>query len=206
MNAYRPKSGIPDRRLLVGCEALAIVLLVLGCATPRFIPMTRYYLEPSVEVAKAQTTSQALGVRPIEAARPYKQKIAYRDKGFVIGVYETIEWAELPSDVVTRALMDALVATQRYKDVGNAADLAAPDLILTGELRRFDEVHTTNPWTAECEVRLELRAAQGPAAGWSATLSAKAPLTRNETSALPEAMSRAVSDIIQRAAEQIAAR
>lgn len=183
----------------------AIALIGLACATPGYTPITRYFIDANVDVAKAQPSDKTLGVRALDAERPYKQKIVYRDAGFVLGNHEMIEWAELPRDVVTRALIDALVATGRFKDVGDAVNLAAPDLILTGELRKFDEVRTTDPWTAQCEVRLELREAQGPQALWAGTLSARVPLERNETAALAPAMSRAVAEIVKKAAEQIAA-
>ena len=82
--------------------------------------------------------------------------------------------------------------------------MSTPDLILTGELRKLDEVRTTEPWTAECEIRLELREAQGPEAVWAATLSAREPLAKNGVSALAAAMSRAVARVLNQAASRIA--
>jgi len=185
---------------------LFITVVAAGCATARYTPVTRYALEPEVRVSEAGALPTALGVRTMEAARPYKQRVVYRDSGFVVGSYDTIEWAELPADVVTRTLIDAIAATHRFKDVGNAGNLPSPDLILTGTLRRFDEVHTTDPWAAECEVRLELRDIQQPEALWAATLTATEPLDRNQTSALPAAMSRAVAKIVKQAVEAIVSR
>ena len=185
---------------------LLITVIAIGCATPRYTPPTKYVLEPEVKVAEAQTLDKTLGIRSLLAARPYKQKVVYREKGFVLGDYSAVEWAELPADVLTRVLTDAIVATRRFRDVGDAADLVVPDFILTGELRKFDVVRTTDPWTAECEVRLELRETQQPQAVWAATLTESEPLERNEPSALPAAMSRAVERIVKRAAEAIAAR
>jgi len=182
---------------------LLVTLVAASCATPRYTPVTRYAIEPAVKVSEAGTLPATLGVRLLEAARPYKQKVVHRESGFVVGSYDSIEWAELPADVITRALIDAIAATHRFKDVGNASNLANPDLILTGTLRKFDEVHTTDPWTAECEVRLELRDVQQPEALWAATLTATEPLDRNETSALPGAMSRAVAKIVKQAVEEI---
>jgi len=181
-------------------------LIAAGCATARLVETTRYVLDVSVDVPKAATVDQSLGIRTIEPARPYKQKVVYRDAGFVLGSYDIIEWAEMPSDVITRVLTDALIATGRFRDVGDAVNLALPEFMLTGQLRKFDEVHTTDPWTAECEVRLELRGVQDAKAVWAATLSAKEPLERNDTSALPPAMNRAIAKIVQQAAEQIATR
>jgi len=183
----------------------AAILLAGGCLTPSRVALpTRYLLTPACDVTKAQSGGLSLGIRPIEAARPYRQKIMYREAGLVLREYPGAEWAELPADVATRALTDALVATGRYTDVGNAADMRVPDLILTGHLRKFDEVRTANPWTAECEIRFELRNNNDTQSAWSVTLSASEPLERNEPSALAEAMSRALARVINQAANEIA--
>ena len=185
---------------------LFITVIAIGCATS-YSPPTKYVLESDVQVAAAQQPlDKTLGIRPLVAARPYKQKVVYRESGFVLGEYSTVEWAELPADVVTRILTDAIVATHHFKDVGNAEDLALPDLILTGELRKFDVVRTADPWEAECEVHLELRDTQQPQAVWADTLKKSEPLERNEPAALPSAMSRAVAKIVKQAAEAIVAR
>jgi len=185
---------------------LLIAVIAIGCATS-YSPPTKYVLESDVQVAAAQQPlDKTLGIRPLVAARPYKQKVVYRESGFVLGEYSTVEWAELPADVVTRILSDSIVATHHFKDVGNAEDLALPDLVLTGELRKFDVVRTTDPWKAECEVRLELRDTQQPQAVWAVTFTDSEPLERNEASALPAAMSRAVAKIVKQAVEAIAAR
>lgn len=190
------------RHLIV---ALMLVTLVgAGCLTHSYQPMLRYTIDPVIEVSKAEPTARTLGIRTIEADRPYTQKIRFRDPGHVLGQYSLREWAQSPRDVVTRAISDAIVATGRFKDVGDAAYLAQPDLILTGELRKFDEVRTTEPWTAECEVRLELRQSLGPNALWAATLSAQEPLKKKDLSSLAAAMSKAVARIAVEAAEEIA--
>lgn len=186
---------------------LALALIAAGCITaPDYTPIVRYTVEPRFEVPQAQPVDKSLGIRPIEAARPYKQPITYRASDFELRNYEYAEWAESPRDMVTRALTDAIIATQRFKDIGNAADLNAPDLILTGQLRKFDEDRTTAPWTAACEVRLELRDTFSSEAVWAATLRATEPMERNDVSTLPLAMSRAISIIVEQAAREIAER
>ncbi len=185
---------------------LVMAMVVAGCATPRVMFPTKYAIDPKVEVGVAQCLDKSLGIRPVQAARPYRQKVVYRDAGFVLGEYPSVEWAEMPADVFTRVLADAIVATRRFRDVGNAADLVMPDLILTGELRKFDVVRSASPWAAECEVRLELRDAQEPQAVWAQTLSERVPLERDDPAALPAAMTTAVEKVVKRAAEEIAGR
>lgn len=198
----------PSRVLIRRTALFAVVILLAGgCLTPSRVALpTRYLLTPACDVTKAQSSGLTLGIRPIEAARPYRQKIVYREAGHVLRECAGAEWAELPADVATRALTDALVATGRYTDVGNAADMRTPDLVLTAHLRKFDEVRTGNPWTAECEIRFELRNTNDAQSAWSATLSASEPLERNDPSALADAMSRALARVINQAANEIAKR
>lgn len=185
---------------------LALLLLVplSGCIRRPPPPVLRYALEPAVSVPRVEATDRALGVRPLEAAMPYRLKVIFRD-GLEIGEYRDVEWAELPRDIVTRALLDTVAATGRFADVGSAPDVRRPNLLLLGELRRFDEVRTDGAWEAHVVVRLEVREALGPGVLWSEVLSAQVPLARNEVSALPDAMTRAVEDIVGRAAAAIAA-
>ena len=185
---------------------LAMALVAAGCVTHTYPSVVLYTIAPELDVPQAEGSDRTLGLRPLIAALPYRQQVMFRASDFELRPYDNVQWAELPRDMVTRALTDALVASKRFEDVGNAADLNAPDWILTGELRRFDEVHTCDPWVAECEVRLELRDALGSAAIWAATLSAREPLAQNDVAALAPAMSRAVAIVVHQAAEQIAVR
>jgi ABC-type uncharacterized transport system auxiliary subunit len=188
----------------IGVAALLLsTFLVAGCATPKYTPTTRYALHPPVKPAEATPTDKTLAVRPLDAARPYGQTIVSREAGDVLVPLNQVEWAEQPRDIVTRALIDALVATHRFADVGSALDMHQPDLMLTGQLRAFDLVRTTKPWKANCEIRLELREALGRGLLYAETLSASEPLGKNDVAALPAAMSAAVSRVIDAAVQGI---
>ena len=184
---------------------LALVMLA-GCDTRSYTPTVRYTLTPDVTVAKSDPSDRTLAIRPFEAARPYGQMIVYRDANSELGQYENVEWAELPRDAVVRTLLDAVIATGRFADAGLATNMTQPNLILTGQLRKFDLDRTAKPWTAVCEVRLELRETFGTALLYGETLTATQPLAENEIAALPPAMSAAVSQVIQKAATEIASK
>lgn len=192
---------------IVQITILAVVAVILGgCLTPvKSVPAKRYDVVTDIEVEKAKPTEHTLGVRKLEAARPYRQRIVYREDGYVLGEYAYAEWAELPADVVTFALIEAITATEKFNDVGNASNMNAPSFLLTGQLKKFDEVRTTDPWTAVCEVRLVLRPTFGTGEIWSGLITSTVPLAQNQVSALPEAMSKAVADVVQQVANQIAA-
>lgn len=183
----------------------ALILVLAGCVTTSYTPTQRYLIVPEIKTAQAEPSGKSLGFRPLEPGQPYKQGIVYRETPYEIGYYADAEWAEMPRDVVTRALSDALAVSGRFSDVGDASNMRLPDLVLTGQLRKFDEVRMTEPWTAVCEVRIEVRSGSSENAVWAATLSASEPLASHEPGALAAAMSRAVSRIVEDAVAGIVA-
>ncbi|MCL4694003.1 MAG: membrane integrity-associated transporter subunit PqiC [Candidatus Hydrogenedentes bacterium] len=184
--------------------AIALALAIAGCATRSYNPPTRYLLEPRVEAVRADSTGRTLAVRDLDPGRPYREKIVYRD-GHQLGQYMTLEWAELPSDVVTRTLSDAIRATGRFVDVGPAPDVNQPDYTLTGSIRSFDLRKDMDPWMAVCEIRVEVRRSLSQNALYAQTLTSAVPLESNDTAALPAAMSAAVAEVVREAANGIAA-
>jgi ABC-type uncharacterized transport system auxiliary subunit len=183
-------------------------LMLAGCiGRVPYTPTVRYAVEPDVSVTEREGTPRAVAVRSLQVALPYSRtKIVYRTEGYVLGDYEHVEWAEEPGAVVTRALIDGLIASGRFEDVGDALNVTSPDLLLVGELRRFDEVRTSDPWEACCEVRLVLREGLERNAVWAGTVAATVPLERNDVAALPAAMSEAVTAVVEEAVAEIAAR
>lgn len=181
----------------------ALLLLGSGCiGLNKPTPPLRYVIDPKPQIATAENAGKTLAVRPLDPARPYKQNVVYRE-GAEMGIYTLLEWSELPSDAATRALIDALSASGRFKDAAKAIDVGVPDLILTGQLRRFDLVRDTEPWSAVCEIRLELREGPGHNLVWAKTLTTSEPLATSESSALPAAMNSALSHIIEGAVTEI---
>ena len=158
-----------------------------------------------MEVTTCTTTLDlSLGVRPLFSARPYGLPMAYLDANQQLGFRIRDEWAEPPASSVTRALTDALTATNRFIDVGNASDMARPDLMLTGELRKFHENRTVSPSTADLEVRIELRFSRSPGAVWAETLEESIPLASDDASGFAAAMNDAIGRLVVRAANAIA--
>jgi len=194
------------RKCCAGIATLLILFLTTGCLTAPEIERTRQYmLNPEIEVSPATPINLTLGIRPLFSARPYGLPMAYLDSEQQLAFRPREEWAEPPADSVTRALTDALAATQRFLDVGNASDMARPDLLLTGELRKFYENRNVTPPVAELEVRIVLRPSRDPGIVWANTLEEKIPMNSDEAGAFAAAMNEAVEKIAVRAAEAIAA-
>lgn len=145
-----------------------------------------------------------LGVRPFLAAKPYAQPMAYLGEDRELVFRDRVHWAEPPGEVLTRAVRDALAASGRFQDVGDAADMARPDLILTGEVRRFLENRTVTPAMAEVAVHIEVREARGVRLLWAGLLRATEPVHEATPGALTAAMSEAVARIAEDAARTLA--
>lgn len=188
---------------------LALALAVLpGCLSPRTVVVdSRYALQPKIDVAPVPAGEETLGIRPLQVAQPYGVQMAYLDAEFRFGYRHNAEWTEAPGDVVTRALTDALAASHRFADVGNAADMRIPSLILTGEIRKYHEDRTQSPPAAVCEIRLELRNARLPGLVWADTVSAAVPLGGGSDAPadVAAAMNTAVEQVVGAAVKGIAA-
>lgn len=183
------------------CLCAGLILALAGCLAPRTVIPTRYYtLAPQLTVETADPLKKSLGYRPLDVAQPYDRRMAYLGENYVLGYRDGEEWSVKPGEAVTQALADALAASRHFQDVGNAAEMGPPDLMLTGKVRKFHENRTQSPWTAELEVRLELRDVSGNASVWADTLHVEVPLDKVKTAnALAAAMSHAVSQVVQQA-------
>ena len=202
---WRSQKVAPARYLGVVC-LLVVISLSAGCLTVRDVERTRHYaLRPDIAITEVETLELTLGIRPLFAARPYGLPMARLDGARQLSYRDRDQWAEPPANTVTRALSDAVAAIGRFRDVGNAADMARPDLLLTGELRMFHENSVVTPPSAEIEVRLELRPAREQGALWSETLRETAPMESDSPEAFAAAMNQALSRLIVRAAKSMAA-
>ncbi len=189
------------RRVLI--PLLLGVVAAMGCIRPSVTPTVRYTLTPEIAVAQAPPTERSLGIRRLRASALYRTPILYA-QNHQIHPYPFSEWAMNPEDMVTRAITDAISATGRFRDVGDASNINRPELMLVGELRRFEADRDGNPVEAVCEVRLELRETFGTNLLWAKTLTARVPLTEDRVAALPSAMSQAVAQVANMAAREIA--
>jgi ABC-type uncharacterized transport system auxiliary subunit len=181
-------------------------VLLMGCLTPATVtPTQRFMLAPEPVVAEAEPSSLTLGMRPIIPARPYRIPMAYQEEDQRLSFRRNHDWAEEPFLMVTRAILDAVRDTGRFADSGDAADMPRPDLVMTGELRRFHEDRTVAPHLAVIEVRLELRHARNPMALWAETLRETEPLSEDSAAAFAAAMSRALSRLAETTAGRLSA-
>jgi len=184
---------------------VAVGALLGACSTPEYIPIQHFTLTPDVQTDQFPPMDITLALRPLDAGQLYRQPMAYRRTPHEVEFYTHARWTDEPRYMVTQALKDALIQTNRFADVGEASDLSMPDLVLTGTLRQFEEVRIGAPSAAVCEVRIEVRETLGPALVWADTLHVEVPVSSNSPDTLAAAMSKAVGQVVSTAANNIAA-
>ena len=189
--------------------AVGAPLLLAGCLSTPTVTPTRYYtLNVAPHAETGTPTGKTLGIRPLASARPYKLEVAYKNDPNRLAYFPRAEWAETPATVVNRALMDNIRSLGMFDDVGDAADMARPDYILTGELRRFEADYTTAEARAVVEVAIAIRSTDSPGTLWEGLVTAETPLPPSGESAdnvdvIAQAMSDAVSALVAKVCAQL---
>lgn len=188
-------------------SALALSMIAFtGCLGPRAVhPPALYVLAPAPSVERVEAAPITLGIRPVAVAKPYGVAMAHLNADGRMGYRVEEQWSETPGAVVTRALTDALAATDRFADVGNAAEMARPDLLLTGEVRQFHEDRAAGTPAAVFSVRLELRPARDPGMLWAETIAARVEFTGDGPGDFAKALERAIADAVAAAVAAISA-
>lgn len=182
---------------------LLLAAATLGCQRPIAVPTQYYAVVSSPSVQAAQPTGLKLAVRPFDAVTIYRDRVAYRSADHVLTYYDKAQWAEPVAATVTRAIADGLLESGAFADVGSSLDMGRPELILLGEVRRYDEDRTGATPEAVCEVQLELREGSERALVWVGTVSARAPMPGSGPRALAGAMSQALTHAVEQAVPQI---
>ena len=198
------RCGAIDTKIFPLAVALAIVLG--GCLASTYTPTRFYTLNPNPDPSKHERSRLSLGVYKLGYARMYKQPMVYTEADRALGFDAFNQWAEMPRDSVTRAVVGAVVLGGGFADAGYAFELSRPDLVLTGEIRRFDQARGGAEWLAVCEVHFELRERFGEGVLWVETLTAESILPSKNASGFAAAMSLAVAEVAEQAAERIATR
>ncbi len=181
-------------------------IFVAGCLTSSYTQIERYTLEPKIDVERTASCDLTLGVNEIESTRLYRDKIVARVDEYSVTFHSDAVWAEMPDEVITRALMDGLVASGHFSDVADPVEIEDADYTLSGELRKFEELRTTQPVMAVCHLRLELREASDNTLVWFDTIKTEVPLESQNLESLAKAMSQAISDAVRIAVKAVVAR
>ncbi|NEV62811.1 hypothetical protein G3446_13075 [Thiorhodococcus minor] len=191
----QPSLRSAPRRFRLALLLIALVALLAACGTAPPLPRDRYYaLEPDGSAPTAgQLVAAILQVNDL-AARGFLggRQILYRtqEQPLVVERYETYLW-EVPAP---RALAAILVETIRdvglFRHVVIPADRAKPDLLLGGEVERFEHRPTERPPLVLAKLNLSLVRTNDRRSLWTRQYSGQEPVSADTPDAMAEAFNR----------------
>lgn len=187
-----------------------------GCLTASTISPTRYYtISPETPVEAVTSSGKSLGMRPLIGAKPYKLAVAYTAEDNRLAYFQNAEWADLPATMVNRALTDGLIKLEGFSEVDDAANIARPNFILTGELRRFEADYNREIPAAVVEIICIIRDTESGASLWQGYVTGETPLPTGAAgeslhsdaslAGVAEAMSASVASVVTQACKKIGA-
>lgn len=188
-----------EKKLTVSI-ALALLVALASCSSYR---PTHYYaidVEPTFE-KEENPLPLTVTVNSVRAPSRYQDQMVYRKSKYEMGFYELSEWIEPPAEMLTGAVSDALDASRLFRRVDALGIVSGSDLILLGELNRFDQVVEGEENFAECELLLELIRVENGEFVWRHQARAKVKQGENESFAA--AMSEAVSRVLTEAVSEM---
>ncbi|HOO78362.1 MAG TPA: hypothetical protein PK636_00120 [bacterium] len=135
---------------------LAGAAVLTGCSRS-YLP-TRYYRIDTVPVVARTTEPLGLSIKIEEIWAPafYGVDMVYQDNAFEVGQYQYSQWTEPPNLLLYRAVFNSITASGLFSRVDGPLDTARTDLLLRGELFRFDQVLDGEGTSAQCRFSLIL--------------------------------------------------
>ncbi|WP_240905540.1 ABC-type transport auxiliary lipoprotein family protein [Thiorhodococcus mannitoliphagus] len=172
-----------------------VVALVGACGTAPPLPRDRYYsLAPDVQAPVAgQRVAAILQVNDL-AARGFLggRQILYRfnDQPLVVERYETYLWEEPVPRAFAAVLVSAIRDAGVFRHVLIPADPAKPDLLLGGEVERFEHRPTDAPPRVSAKLSLSLVRTDDRRSLWTRQYSGDEPVSADTPDAMAEAFNR----------------
>jgi ABC-type uncharacterized transport system auxiliary subunit len=159
----------------------AILLASLSCGIPR----THYYTLDMPHIAQTQGTAipRTLTIQRFRADLVLMdERILYRESPDEVNFYEYHRWASPPADLATNYFIHRLKDSGVYSRVSGYNERAPSDLMLRGQLHRFEEVDRGKEVFASVALELELTEAGTSASLWRGEADCTRPLESRDIS------------------------
>ena len=185
----------------LGFIALVSAIIIGGCRSPLTNEYFLIRVEPALEPSP-DPLPLAVDVSDVRAPLRYQNQMVFRRGPYRVGFYEHSRWAALPSDMVRRALIDALNQSGIFSRIEMIGQNPRADISLISEIESFDQVIEGDEIRAEFSMILEAVRADTGTPVWSRRFSASVP--QEAEGELAAAMSAAVAEALTRTIEEMA--
>lgn len=201
------------RRLALCLLPLPLLLTACGLFARSYVAAHYYTLDVEPELpAAAEPAVNALAVARLSSPSHYRDRIFYRGKDHSAGYYEYDRWVQPPAELLTRVLSRALRGARVARAVARDTLLRDADLLLAGELVRFDiAIRGPRDYVAECEIQLILTDTRTRKVLFAERFAATSPVrkptvpvVRPKAPAMVAAMNQAVGEVVTKATAALA--
>lgn len=162
----RPAARHRSARIHRAVMAAATLLVLTACGTAQPVPSEHFYrldITPPKALPKPKLEG-VVEVRRFEADNVTADRsIVYTTSAHRLELksYNYHLWAESPTVMLRDGLIGALRAAGAAGEVAAPKDRVNPDYVITGEIKRMEQVVGTQPARAVLQIELALRKAQG---------------------------------------------
>jgi ABC-type uncharacterized transport system auxiliary subunit len=188
------------RLTLLGLLILVLIPLFGGCSS--YLPTDFYLIRVDpVPPTSAEPLALQVDVGDVRAPVRYQNQMVFRRGPYRVGFYEHSRWAALPSEMVRRALIDALNKSGLFARVDLIGQNPRAEINLLAEIESFDQVIDGQDLRAEFSLIIEAARADTGSTVWSYRAAAEVP--QKGKGELAAAMSAAVGEALGRAIEEM---
>ena len=191
-------------------RATCLMMLVL-CGCGGKIRYPHYYaLEirpPAPRLADGARFPGVVSVRRFEAPAYLRRGgIVYRRTPEEIGFYDYHRWAEIPSDAVTTAVIDALRSARLFSAVTPYDGQNRQDYVMSGRLERLDEIDYDGSVRVDVRISAELTSLRESTTLWTGEGDASLGIEGHDVTGVVTAMNRALQRSLDRMLANLEAR
>lgn len=148
-----------------------LLVLLAGCSSPASMPENRYYDFSQLQLSeqKLEARYENIVVQPLASDQLRQQSnMVYSKDGQRFGSYHYHLWADSPTRLLSRVLMQQLLESSVTHQVSDRPLRGLENAYLNGVLHRFDRVSIEGDWYVVVELELALSPRRGAAAEYSA--------------------------------------
>jgi len=185
---------------------LAAAVAAAGCAKAR--PL-RYYtlsMPPAADKAERSPVPVTLVVGRLNAPHLLRDdRVVYGMSEVELGIDEYHRWAEPPTQMIERLLVERLRRSGQYRSVQRVSSTARGDYVLRGHLAALNEVDDPAGIRARFTLQLELFEIKSGSVVWNGAYSHDEPVSQKTVSSVVESLQKNVRAGIEQLAGELAA-
>jgi ABC-type uncharacterized transport system auxiliary subunit len=177
------------------CFSLCAMVLIIaaGCAKAR--PLRYYTLSapPISAQPGAQPVPVTIVVGRLNAPHLLRDdRVVYGMSDVELGVDEYHRWAEPPTEMIERLLLERLRRSGQYRSVQRISSTARGDYILRGHLAALNEMDDPEGIKARFTLQLELFDTKTGSVVWNDSYSQDEPVAKKTVSSVVESLQKNV--------------